>query len=136
MGGNIKTFAVVGSRKFPEEMYPKVFELLDRFYNKYNPKIFCSGGAKGVDCAAEGWAKTKDMSRLIYRPSLYDNKPGSPLKRNTDIVEASDFILAFSFQNSRGTQDSIEKALQKKKAIIVFDENLKVVKSANIPVDS
>ena len=65
----IKTVGIVGSRKFPEEMYPRVFELLDRFYVKYNPKIFCSGGAKGIDAATECWAKTKDMSRLIYRPT-------------------------------------------------------------------
>lgn len=132
---NIKTFAVVGSRKFPEEMYPRVFELLDRFYAKYNPKIFCSGGAKGIDCAAEGWSKTKDMSRLIYRPSLYDNKPGSPLKRNTNIVESSDFVLAFSFQNSRGTQDSVDKSVRMGKPTLVFNEELKVILSKNIPLD-
>jgi hypothetical protein len=42
------------------------------------------------------------------------------LKRNTDIVNASDIILAFWDGQSRGTKDTITKATKAQKPLFIF----------------
>lgn len=146
--------AVVGSRfvakskKNAEEVermkvaaeYAKaaLVKILDRFYDKYKPVWFISGGAIGVDSWGEEWSKTKSMSRQIFEPVWYPNgrdKPmdkGAGFKRNRDIIETADFVIALT-NGSNGTANSIDWAKKLNKPLVVFAADGKLVEKVNIP---
>ena len=110
--------AIVGSREYTN--YEEFKSLLEKSLigNISKVKLVVTGGAKGVDSMAEKWAADKKIETKIFLPlykSSYD--PGAPLKRNSQIVEASNIMVAFVAPNSRGTLDSIKKA--EKKGIVV-----------------
>jgi hypothetical protein len=67
-----------------------------------------SGGAKGVDTAARGYA-IKNNLKLTEFLSEYDKYGKSaPLKRNMTIIEYADIVLAFWDGISRGTKFFID----------------------------
>ncbi len=126
--------AVCGSRDFPIEKRDKIFKILDRFYEKYRPRWFISGFADGADKIIElDWAIPKGMCRMIFRPDYEKHQKGAPLVRNTEIIEVSDYVICIWNGKSRGTKDSIEKAKQKKKPLLVLDFDGNVIDKANIP---
>lgn len=139
-----KKLAVVGSRLKNETdedkaSYKKVEgivnNILDRFYDKYKPTLFISGGAYGVDSIAEEWAKYKNnLSRYIIVPDWYPNGKyfkGAGFVRNKNIIEASDIVIAFT-SGSNGTANSIEWGRKLNKPTVVFDLEGKLVEKFNI----
>lgn len=123
-----KKVAVIGSRKF--EDYDLLKKELDKIYN-----ISCivSGGASGADSLAENYAEENNIETLIYKadwndmsePCVVGKNPYGEynklagFKRNTQIVEDADLIVAFWDGISKGTKDSIDKAKKLNKKIIV-----------------
>jgi hypothetical protein len=67
-----------------------------------------SGGAKGVDQAAEQFAKKNDIPLVVYLPEYKIFGRGAPLIRNKMIVDVADFVLAFWDGKSRGTKSVID----------------------------
>lgn len=91
--------AVIGSRAIcavPLEAYlpPETTELV-------------SGGAKGVDQCAEAYAAAHQMKLTVFLPDYRRYGRGAPLRRNRQIVDYSDLVLAFWDGSSRGTQHTI-----------------------------
>ena len=79
-----------------------------------------SGGAVGVDRCAKTFA---DISGLPIKEFLPDYKKygrGAPLRRNIEIIDYSDLVLAFWDGRSRGTRFVIENCKKKKIPIRVF----------------
>lgn len=103
------------------------------------PECIVSGGARGVDQAAEAWAVDHSIPYVSFRPlkrgfgnwaidrvtysgdpnHFYDHDllPGSyetfaaaAFVRNGFIVEFADQVVAFHYGKSHGTRDSIAKA--------------------------
>ena len=95
--------AVIGGRDF--EDYDLLKKNLDEIKN-----IHCivSGGAKGADLLAEMYASSHDLPVKIFPANWdkYGKKAG--FKRNKQIVEECDYLIAFWDGVSRGTQNSIE----------------------------
>jgi hypothetical protein len=83
-----------------------------------------SGGAVGPDQWGEEWAQTRDESIAIKRFEPNWNlhgKAAGPM-RNTDMVKYGDALVAFFNGKSRGTHDTIKKAVAKKMVpILVVD---------------
>jgi hypothetical protein len=81
-----------------------------------------SGGAKGVDSWAASEATKLGFRVVEFLPEWdkYGKKAG--FKRNTDIVEAAEMVVAFWDGKSNGTRDSIDKALRSKTAVLVIFE--------------
>ncbi len=77
-----------------------------------------SGGAKGVDSIAAAFAKRHKLELIVFKPE-YDKYPGkiAPLKRNVQIVEACDMLLAIWDGESRGTKYTIDKAKEMGKPV-------------------
>lgn len=110
-----KRIAIVGSRDYPD---------LDAVV-KYVRSLpldttIISGGAQGVDMAAENAARERGM-RVIRIPVDTRNLPNHyerrkqifaqrAMRRNQYIVEMAGSVVAFHHNNSPGTQDSINKA--------------------------
>lgn len=122
---------IVGSRSFPDTQYVKDF--VRGILNKYPDTIIVSGEALGVDLAAKEIVKDLGLLNTNYLGFPPNIPRGTPkyqtikmlMDRNTQIVEASDYLCAFFDENSstRGTFDTIHKALIREIPVFVYNQN-------------
>ena len=116
--------AVVGSR-----LYPKLGEVKD-FVSKL-PKtcVFVSGGAHGVDAVGETAADACGLEKIIIRPKIssrYADKRAfreAAFKRNREIVEAADIVVAFWDGRSGGTKNTLDHAKELDKPWFMVSPN-------------
>lgn len=113
----IPYIAVVGSRGFGD------YELLAKVLDKFKPFVLVTGGAKGADTLAEEYADKNGLLKIIIKPDWDTHGKKAGFLRNYDIVDKSDFIVAFWDLDSKGTKHSIEYAgrLKKRVYIVIFD---------------
>lgn len=108
---------VVGSRKWPSKQF--VFGILTALKQRGSVEVIVSGGQpKGVDGWSEDWAEAVGITTSIQLPAHWrdkDNplwKPYSPTnyhERNQEIVDESTFVVAFWWEESKGTADTISR---------------------------
>jgi len=103
-----------------------MFMKILRSYGK--PSLVISGGADGTDSMGDRWARQHNIPTLILRPQWKDKKTGllnmkAGFERNTDIVKASDRLIAFWDGESKGTQHSIGEGIK-----YLGEENVIVVR--------
>lgn len=67
-----------------------------------------SGGAMGVDRSAKEYALKNDMRMREFFPDYQTYGKVAPLKRNLQIINYSDMVIAFWNGKSRGTKHIIE----------------------------
>ena len=67
-----------------------------------------SGGAKGVDTTAREYATEHGIKLTEFLPEYSRYKRGAPLKRNIQIAEYADKVLAFWDGKSKGTKYVID----------------------------
>ena len=114
--------AIVGWRQFTDQ---SLFdEVLAEFVCTYGmPVRVISGGARGADTLAERWARKHRIKLIILKPAWrnargqYNRRAG--LERNSDIVAGCTHLVAFPSENGSGTQDSIGKARERGKVVVV-----------------
>ena len=110
--------AIVGSREYPH------LEHVAAYVNQLPMNaVIVSGGAKGVDLAAENAAKARRMKTVIFLPDWDTHGKAAGFIRNQDIVAACDRLVAFSHQASKGTANSIQLARQAGKQVAIYDSN-------------
>ena len=106
---------VVGSREFNN------YILLKESLDALDISKIISGGARGADSLAVDYAKENAIPYYEYLANY--NKYGSPaalFKRNVEIVEASDMIVAFWDGISKGTLHTIKYARARNKEVIII----------------
>ena len=84
--------------------------------NKYIPENateIVSGGAKGIDQDAKRYAVEKSIPYKEYNPNYRLYGKGAPLKRNIEIIDYADRVIALWDGKSRGTHHVIQVCLQK-----------------------
>jgi len=110
---------VVGSRNYHD--YEFVKKYLDKFKNATDNLVIVSGGADGVDSLAKRYAEENNLRYVEFSANwqLHGNSAG-PI-RNRQIVNYSDFIIAFHGANSKGTQSTINIAKEVGKKVMVVD---------------
>ena len=79
-----------------------------------------SGGAKGVDTSAREYAEAHGIKLTEFLPDYNKHGRGAPLKRNIQIIEYSDMVLAFWDGKSRGTKYVIENCEKRGVEVKVF----------------
>ena len=104
--------AVIGSRSLS---VPNLEEYLPTELTE-----IVSGGAAGVDSSAREYATANGIKIVEFLPNYQQFGKGAPLKRNLQIIEYSDIVVAFWDGVSRGTKYVIDNC--KKLGV-----NLKVV---------
>lgn len=67
-----------------------------------------SGGASGIDACAREYAQAHGIKLTEFLPEYDKYGKSAPLKRNIQIIEYSDLVLAFYDGVSRGTKFVIE----------------------------
>lgn len=107
---------IVGSRDFNDYEFLK--KSLESVKNKVT--LVVSGGAKGADSLGERWANENNIPVKIFLPDWNKHGKSAGYKRNVQIVDESDWIVAYQVNNSKGTQHSINLAYEKGKRVRVF----------------
>lgn len=110
--------AVVGSRTMADEKY--LDAVLDRCRSIWGAFTVLSGGARGADTLALGWARERNLPFKLFAANWgkYGRRAG-PL-RNPAMVEAADAVVAFWDGVSPGTRSTIEIAKELKRPVYIY----------------
>lgn len=103
--------AVIGSRDFTD------YDFLTQVMENHSPTLIVSGGAKGADALAQRYANEKGLEIQIFKPDWKQFGRGAGVIRNRQIVENSDYVIAFWDGQSRGTKSSIDYARKLNKVV-------------------
>ena len=76
-----------------------------------------SGGADGIDCLAEQYADSHRLSKYIVRPRYDLYGRAAALKRNEQMVDMADAVLAIWDGYSKGTHHTLKYAKKMNKPI-------------------
>ena len=104
--------AVIGSRNL-------VVQDLGKYLPEETMEIV-SGGTKGIDTCARKYALANGLKLTEFLPEYNRYGRGAPLKRNLQIIEYADCVLAFWDGQSRGTKFVIQHCKEQNKPIRVF----------------
>ncbi len=107
--------AVIGSRGITELD-------LEKYISNEVTRII-TGGARGVDTCAARYAQARGIPLTEFHPDYRRYGRGAPLKRNLQIIENADMVLAFWDGSSRGTRFVIEICRERKIPIQVIEMN-------------
>jgi len=80
-----------------------------------------SGGAKGVDRAAEYYAKERDLELIVIKANWDKYRKNAGMIRNKEMAKISDVLIAFWDQESKGTGHMIRTMTQLKKPVFIVD---------------
>ena len=104
--------AVIGSRNL-------TIDDLGRYLPAETTEIV-SGGARGVDTSAREYAMANSIRLTEFLPEYERYKKGAPLKRNLQIIEYADMVVAFWDGKSKGTKFVIDNCNKIGKKVIVY----------------
>jgi hypothetical protein len=119
---------VVGSRTFNDYSYLHkkltglLWDLMEPQTGELPPSAFSfvSGGARGADSIAAQWAKAWGYEMFVF-PADWDKYGKSAgYRRNKDIVDYADIVVAFWDGKSKGTQHTIDLATKQGKPTYIF----------------
>lgn len=79
-----------------------------------------SGGARGVDACARGYALAHGLKLTEFLPEYEKYGRGAPLRRNITIIEYADLVLAFWDGKSRGTKYVIDNCEKRNIPVAVY----------------
>ena len=104
---------------------------LDNYIDSSTFGAVITGGAAGIDTLAEWWAKKHKLEWICYLPNYKIFGRAAPLKRDEDMVKASDIYKGIREETEKyrldllHTWDKIKKDLNKNlKEILRFDIKL------------
>ena len=108
--------AIVGSRHFSEP--DRVVEYVASL--PHGASII-TGSASGVDAAATKTARAKGIPVQVI-PASFDElaDPSKSAARNQRLIDACDVLVAFWDGASKGTRNTVERALDSGKEVHVF----------------
>ena len=104
--------AVIGSRKL------KVEDLWQ--YLPEGVTEIVSGGAAGIDTFAREYAVANGIKITEFLPDYARYGRGAPIRRNLQIIDHADMVLAFWDGSSRGTKHVIDICRKKNKNLKIF----------------
>ena len=79
-----------------------------------------SGGARGIETCAREYAEKNRIKLTEFLPQYEKYGRSAPLKRNLQIIDYADLVLAFWDGNSKGTKYVIEQCKKQNKEIKIF----------------
>jgi len=134
----MKTIGIIGSRR--RNTADDLKKCFDTFFDFYEDgdEIVSGGCWAGGDAFAEIIAKKAQIPIKIYYASWNTLGKSAGFKRNTNIAEDSDILIALVAKDrTGGAEDTINKALDMKKKIVLikFDGSIEVLNDKQKDVD-
>lgn len=80
-----------------------------------------SGGAKGIDTCAKNYANFMGIKLVEILPEYEKYGRSAPLKRNLQIIDYADIVIAFWDGKSHGTKFVIDNCKKRNKQVIVYN---------------
>lgn len=111
-----RRIVVTGSREFPNLSIVGMYVLK---LPKTATVITC--GARGVDQAANQTARKRRMDVETYRPD-WNKGRSAYFENNQVLVDAADEVVVFSYRDSEGALDIIDRARRAGLKVTVIDE--------------
>ena len=111
MAVNEMKVAIIGSRNLK-------IENLKNYIPTETTEIV-SGGAKGIDACAREYSNTNGIKLTEFLPEYEKYQRGAPLRRNIQIIEYADIVIAFWDGKSKGTKYVIDECRKRNKKITV-----------------
>ena len=94
-----------------------------------------SGGARGIDSCAREYARKHGIKLTEFLPEYDKYGRGAPLRRNIQIIDYADMVLAFWDGTSRGTKFVMDKCREKgKKARFFLIKTSKIIAEGNVRI--
>lgn len=111
--------SIIGSRSFVD------YEALEKAAKEIPATEIISGGAAGADTLAAQYAENHNLKMSVFLPKFKTDKtvqyhPKYYMERNKQIVDASDYVLAFWDGKSKGTKYTINYAKKQKKDLLII----------------
>ncbi len=107
--------AVIGSRNVSEDAFDMIIEQIPAGCSE-----IVSGGARGIDTLAKRAARELGLKFTCRRPNYKKYGRVAPLIRNSEIVDMSDYVMAFWDGQSRGTRQAILCCIKRQKPFRIF----------------
>ena len=108
--------AIVGSRHFPE-----LERVRDFVIALPAGATVVTGGASGVDAAAGQAARERQLGLIKLPPRFEEaSDPSASARRNQELVDAAEVLVAFWDGESAGTRKTVERALDSGREVHVF----------------
>ena len=92
---------------------------LSNYIPEYATEIV-SGGAKGIDTCAKEYAIKNKIKLTEFLPEYKKYGRSAPLKRNIEIIDFADEVIAFWDGESRGTYFVIDNCKKINKKITIY----------------
>lgn len=108
--------AVIGSRNI-------IFEEFGKILPEKTDEIV-SGGAKGIDTCAKKYALENNIKITEFLPNYNHYGRGAPLRRNIEIIEYADYVIALWDGKSKGTEFVIKECKKRGKKVDVHTINI------------
>ena len=92
-------------------------------FTRYLPKNvteIISGGAKGIDTCAREYAIANGLKLTEFLPEYSKYGRAAPLKRNLQIIDYADAVIAFWDGTSKGTEYVINQCKSRNIAITIY----------------
>ena len=105
--------AIIGSRTI-------TIENLENYIPEGTTEIV-SGGAKGVDICAKLFAERNNIAYTEFLPDYKKYGRAAPIKRNYQIVEYADVIIALWDGTSKGTKSVIDYCNKAGKKVQIYN---------------
>lgn len=102
--------AIVGSRSWPIAFKN---EIRNAVASLEQTDVLVSGGCRGVDLIAEGFARERGLECIIYEAEWDRLGRSAGFVRNKKIVETADRMIALQVENSSGTSLTIKLGKEK-----------------------
>jgi len=120
-----RKIAIIGSRNYKDTTrILTLIEFLD--HNGSDPRpMLISGGAKGPDSIAQKEAEKRGWIIRIFQADWDNLGRGAGFARNTDIAREADVVYAFWDGKSKGTLDTITKAVIMGKDVNILADSVK-----------
>jgi hypothetical protein len=114
---------IAGGRDFcnKELLFQKADLLLKEQIKKGNQIIIISGGAKGADKLGEVYAKDRRFTAEIYPADWEKFGKSAGYKRNVQMADIANALIAFWDGESKGTKHMIDIAKKKNLAVRVVN---------------
>jgi hypothetical protein len=111
-------YIIAGSRDFTD------FELLERVLNEFEISEIVCGGARGADLLGKEYAEKYNIPVKMFPADWERYGKGAGHRRNLEMAEYADVLIAFWDGNSTGTAHMIKEAHRRKLYTAVVKYNI------------